>query len=202
MSSRRLWAYLRPSALGVLRLPSSRRSATRGLWILRPWLLALDHRRLVRASETASCWCQSSYSIAAVGVATGHRHHGRALVSPARGLRGPCSDSVRTCLRQAHRLPLGQVRARRTGDIATHLTSDATVIARVYEDCGLSWYSPRRSDCRPTLAILFAIDWRLGVIALSSLPLHALFATTKLRGTDTVVPAGACRTPLDACRPY
>ena len=176
--AKRLWAYMRPSAWDY----SVAIGATLGnsvIWIVRPWLLHLliddvfgqDNRGLLVPVLVA---------IGAVGVATaidatvGHWFHERAAQGAMLRLRS-------NVLRHAQRMPLGDVRARRTGDIAAHLTSDATVIARAYEDF-VSLVFAQAFRLPAYLAILFAIDWRLGLIALSSLPIHVLLST-RLRGT-------------------
>ena len=176
--AKRLWAYMRPSAWDY----SVAIGATLGnsvIWIVRPWLLHLliddvfgqDNRGLLVPVLVA---------IGAVGVATaidatvGHWFHERAAQGAMLRLRS-------NVLRHAQRMPLSEVRARRTGDIAAHLTSDATVIARAYEDV-VSLVFAQAFRLPAYLAILFAIDWRLGLIALSSLPIHVLLST-RLRGT-------------------
>ena len=176
--AKRLWAYMRPSAWDY----SVAIGATLGnsvIWIVRPWLLHLliddvfgqDNRGLLVPVLVA---------IGAVGVLTaidatvGHWFHERAAQGAMLRLRS-------NVLRHAQRMPLSEVRARRTGDIAAHLTSDATVIARAYEDF-VSLVFAQAFRLPAYLAILFAIDWRLGLIALSSLPIHVLLST-RLRGT-------------------
>ena len=176
--ARRLWAYMRPSAWEY----SVAIGATLGnsvIWIVRPWLLHLIVDD-VFGQGNRELLVPVLVAIGAVGVATaidatvGHWFHERAAQGAMLGLR---SD----VLRHAQRMPLSDVRARRTGDIAAHLTSDATVIARVYL-AFVSLVFAQAFRLPAYLAIMFAIDWRLGVIALSSLPIHVLMAT-RLRGT-------------------
>ena len=176
--ARRLWAYMRPSAWNY----SVAIGATLGnsvVWIVRPWLLHLIIDD-VFGQGNRDLLAPVLIAIGAVGVATainatvGHWFHERAAQGAMLGLR---SD----VLRHAQRMPLGEVRARRTGDIAAHLTSDTTVIARAYEDF-VSLVFAQAFRLPAYLAILFAIDWRLGAIALTSLPIHVLLST-RLRGT-------------------
>ena len=176
--AKRLWAYMRPSGWQYA-VAVGATIGNSGLWILRPWLLHLIIDD-VFGQGNRELLVPVLGLVAAVGVAraidttVGHWFHQRAAQGAMLRLR---SD----VLRHAQRMPLAEVRARRTGDIAAHLTSDATVIGRVYE-AAVSLVFAQAFRLPATLTILFAIDWRLGVIALSSLPIHALFAT-KLRGT-------------------
>ena len=176
--AKRLWAYMRPSTWEY----SVAIGATLGnsvIWIVRPWLLHLIIDD-VFGQGNRGLLVPVLVAIGAVGIGTainatvGHWFHERAAQGAMLRLR---SD----VLRHAQRMPLGDVRARRTGDIAAHLTSDTTVIARVYLDF-VSLVFAQAFRLPAYLAILFAIDWRLGVIALSSLPIHALLVT-RLRGT-------------------
>ena len=176
--ARRLWAYMRPSGWDY----SVAIGATLGnsvIWIVRPWLLHLIIDD-VFGQGNRGLLVPVLVAIGAVGILTaidatvGHWFHERAAQGAMLRLR---SD----VLRHAQRMPLSEVRARRTGDIAAHLSSDATVIAGVFLDF-VSLVFAQAFRLPAYLAILFAIDWRLGVIALSSLPLHALMAT-RLRGT-------------------
>ena len=176
--ARRLWAYMRPSGWDY----SVAIGATLGnsvIWIVRPWLLHLIIDD-VFGEGNRGLLVPVLVAIGAVGIMTaidttvGHWFHERAAQGAMLRLR---SD----VLRHAQRMPLSDVRARRTGDIAAHLTSDATVIAGVFLDF-VSLVFAQALRLPAYLAILFAIDWRLGLIALSSLPLHALMAT-RLRGT-------------------
>ncbi len=176
--AKRLWAYMRPSTWEY----SVAIGATLGnsvIWIVRPWLLHLIIDD-VFGQGNRELLVPVLVAIGAVGVVTaidatvGHWFHERAAQGAMLRLR---SD----VLRHAQRMPLSDVRARRTGDIAAHLTSDATVIARAYEDF-VSLVFAQAFRLPAYLAILFAIDWRLGLIALSSLPIHVLLST-KLRGT-------------------
>ena len=176
--AKRLWAYMRPSTWEY----SVAIGATLGnsvIWIVRPWLLHLIIDD-VFGQGNRGLLVPVLVAIGAVGIGTaidttvGHWFHERAAQGAMLRLR---SD----VLRHAQRMPLSDVRARRTGDIAAHLTSDTTVIARVYLDF-VSLVFAQAFRLPAYLAILFAIDWRLGVIALSSLPIHALLVT-RLRGT-------------------
>ncbi len=176
--ARRLWAYMRPSAWEY----SVAIGATLGnsvIWIVRPWLLHLIIDD-VFGQGNRGLLVPVLLAIGAVGVVTaidatvGHWFHERAAQGAMLGLR---SD----VLRHAQRMPLSDVRAHRTGDISAHLTSDATVIGRVYL-AFVSLVFAQAFRLPAYLAIMFAIDWRLGAIAVSSLPVHALMAT-RLRGT-------------------
>ena len=176
--AKRLWAYMRPSAWEY----AVAIGATLGnsvIWIVRPWLLHLIIDD-VFGQGNRGLLVPVLIALGAVGVVTaidatvGHWFHERAAQGAMLGLR---SD----VLRHAQRMPLSDVRARRTGDIAAHLTSDATVIGRVYL-AFVSLVFAQAFRLPAYLAIMFAIDWRLGVIAVSSLPIHALMAT-RLRGT-------------------
>ena len=176
--AKRLWAYMRPSARDY----SVAIGATLGnsvIWIVRPWLLHLIIDD-VFGQGNRGLLVPVLLAIGAVGVVTaidatiGHWFHERAAQGAMLGLR---SD----VLRHAQRMPLSDVRAHRTGDIAAHLTSDATVIGRVYL-AFVSLVFAQAFRLPAYLAILFAIDWRLGLIALSSLPIHVLLST-RLRGT-------------------
>ena len=176
--AKRLWAYMRPSGWQYA-VAVGATIGNSGLWILRPWLLHLIIDD-VFGQGNRELLVPVLGLVAVVGVAraidttVGHWFHQRAAQGAMLRLR---SD----VLRHAQRMPLGEVRARRTGDIAAHLTSDATVIARVYEAV-VSLVFAQAFRLPATLTIMFVIDWRLGVIALSSLPIHALLST-KLRGT-------------------
>ena len=176
--ARRLWAYMRPSTREYA-VAVAATIGNSGLWILRPWLLHLIIDD-VFGQRNRDLLVPVLVLVAVVGVAraidttVGHWFHQRAAQGAMLRLR---SD----VLRRAQRMPLSEVRARRTGDIAAHLTSDATVIARVYETV-VSLVFAQAFRLPATLTILFVIDWRLGVIAVGSLPIHALLAT-KLRGT-------------------
>ena len=176
--ARRLWAYMRPSAWEYLVAIG----ATLGnsvIWIARPWLLHLIIDD-VFGQGNRGLLVPVLVAIGAVGIAmainatVGFWFHQRAAQGAMLGLR---SD----VLRHALRMPLSDVRAHRTGDIAAHLTSDATVIGGVYL-AFVSLVFAQAFRLPAYLAIMFAIDWRLGVIALGSLPIHALMAT-RLRGT-------------------
>jgi len=176
--AKRLWAYMRPSAWEY----AVAIGATLGnsvIWIVRPWLLHLIIDD-VFGQGNRGLLVPVLIALGAVGVVTaidatvGHWFHERAAQGAMLGLR---SD----VLRHAQRMPLGDVRARRTGEIAAHLTSDATVIGRVYL-AFVSLVFAQAFRLPAYLAIMFAIDWRLGAIAVSSLPIHALMAT-RLRGT-------------------
>ena len=174
----RLWAYMRPSAWNY----SVAIGATLGnsvIWIVRPWLLHLiiddvfgqGNRGLLVPVLVAIGAVGITMAIAAT---VGFWFHQRAAQRAMLGLRSEV-------LRHALRMPLSHVRAHRTGDIAAHLTSDATVIGRVYL-AFVSLVFAQAFRLPAYLAIMFAIDWRLGVIAVSSLPIHVLMAT-RLRGT-------------------
>ncbi|MCY3912855.1 MAG: ABC transporter ATP-binding protein [Chloroflexi bacterium] len=176
--AKRLWAYMRPSAWDY----SVAIGATLGnsvIWIVRPWLLHLIIDD-VFGQGNRGLLVPVLVAIGAVGIAmaiaatVGFWAHQRAAQGAMLGLRTDV-------LQHAQRMPLSDVRAHRTGDIAAHLTSDATVIGRVYlAFVSLAFAQAFRLPAY--LAIMFAIEWRLGVIALSSLPIHVLLST-RLRGT-------------------
>ena len=195
--AKRLWAYMRPSTWEY----SVAIGATLGnsvIWIVRPWLLHLIIDD-VFGQGNRGLLVPVLVAIGAVGVVTaidatvGHWFHERAAQGAMLRLR---SD----VLRHAQRMPLSDVRARRTGDIAAHLTSDATVIARVYTRTSSRWCSPKPSAC-PRI-------WRscspsTGASA-SSRSVRSRSMRCCYRRSFAArhgQPAGACRTPLGGCRP-
>ena len=160
------------------------------------------HRRRVRPTETVDLLVP----VLVLAIARRWCRDGPLMPRSATGFmsarrKARCSGSAPMCCGMHNECHSSDVRARRAGDIAAHLTSDATVIA------------PRLPE--PVVSLVFAQAFRLaGLPWRSCSPLtgawapsrsaryhvHALMAT-RLRGTITVVPVGACRTPSGGCRP-
>ena len=146
--------------------------------ITRPWLLHVliddvfvkQDRDLLIPTLLGIAGCGVGLGIAAV---FGHWAHTRAA-------EGAMSRMRQDVLRQAQRIPIGALRGRRTGDIVSHLTADAAVISTVYLHAGSVLFA-QALRMPGYLVIMFAIDWRLGLIAVATLPIHALMAT-RVRG--------------------
>ena len=75
-------------------------------------------------------------------------------------------------LHHAHRLPLISLRRYRTGEVVAHFTSDATAIGGVYQQV---FSNGALSSLRVVgvVAIIFAVDWRFGLLAAALIPLYA-----------------------------
>ncbi len=76
-------------------------------------------------------------------------------------------------LHHTHRLPLTSLRQRRTGDIVAHFTSDATAIGGVYRHVFAEGALPGLR-VMAVVAIILAVDWRFGLLAVSLIPFYAL----------------------------
>ena len=83
-------------------------------------------------------------------------------------------------LQHTHRLPLTSLREHRTGDVVAHFTSDATAIGgiyqRVFADGAIS-----SLRVMAVVAIVFAVDWRFGLLAAALIPVYA-FLPVLLQG--------------------
>ena len=75
-------------------------------------------------------------------------------------------------LHHAHRLPLISLRRYRTGEVVAHFTSDATAIGGVYQQV---FSNGAISSLRVVgvVAIIFAVDWRFGLLAAALIPFYA-----------------------------
>lgn len=173
----RLWAYLRGSRLDYA-VAAAVTAGNSAVMITRPWLLHVliddvfgkQDRGLLMPTLLGIAGCGVGLGIAAV---FGHWAHTRAA-------EGAMSRMRQDVLRQAQRIPIGALRGRRTGDIVSHLTADAAVISTVYLHAGSVLFA-QALRMPGYLVIMFAIDWRLGLIAVATLPIHALMAT-RVRG--------------------
>ena len=173
----RLWAYLRGSRLDYA-IAAAVTAGNSAVMITRPWLLHVliddvfgkQDRGLLIPTLLGIAGCGVGLGIAAV---FGHWFHTRAA-------EGAMARMRQDILRQAQRIPIGALRGRRTGDIVSHLTADAAVISTVYLHAGSVLFA-QALRMPGYLVIMFAIDWRLGLIAVATLPIHALMAT-RVRG--------------------
>ena len=75
-------------------------------------------------------------------------------------------------LRHAHRLPLISLRRHRTGEVVAHFTSDATAIGGVYQRV-FSEGAISSLRVLAVVAIIFAVDWRFGLLAAALIPFYA-----------------------------
>ena len=174
---RRLWEYLRGSR-GDYAVAAAVTIGNSAVMITRPWLLhvLIDD---VFGRQDRSLLLPTLLGIGGLGVGLGLA----AVIGNwfhTRAAEGAMSRMREDVLRQAQRMPIGDLRGRRTGDIVAYLTTDAAVVARVYMHAGSLLFAPGLR-LPAYLIIMFAIDWRLGLIAAASLPLHVLMAT-RLQG--------------------
>jgi len=173
----RLWAYLRGSRVDYA-IAAAVTAGNSAVMITRPWLLHVliddvfgrQDRALLIPTLLGIAGCGVGLGLAAV---FGHWAHTRAA-------EGAMSRMRQDILRQAQRIPIGALRGRRTGEIVSHLTADAAVISTVYLHAGSLLFA-QALRMPGYLVIMFAIDWRLGLIAVATLPIHALMAT-RVRG--------------------
>ncbi|MCY3912858.1 MAG: ABC transporter ATP-binding protein [Chloroflexi bacterium] len=86
----------------------------------------------------------------------------------------------REVLHHAHRLPLISLRRYRTGEVVAHFTSDATAIGGVYQRV-FSEFSISSLRVLAVVAIIFAVDWRFGLLAAALIPFYA-FLPVLMRG--------------------
>ena len=75
-------------------------------------------------------------------------------------------------LHHAHRLPLTSLRQHRTGDVVAHFTSDATAMGGVYQRV-FSEGAISSLRVLAIVAIIFAVDWRFGLLAAALIPFYA-----------------------------
>ena len=175
--ARRLWAYLRGSRADYA-VAAAVTVGNSAVMITRPWLLhvLIDD---VFGKQDRALLLPTLLGIGGLGVGLGlaavfgHWFHTRAA-------EGAMSRMREDVLRQAQRMPIGDLRQRRTGDIVAHLTTDAAVVARVYLHAG-SLVFAQALRLPAYLIIMTLVDWRLGLIAVAALPLHAVMAT-RLKG--------------------
>ena len=83
-------------------------------------------------------------------------------------------------LLHTHRLPLTSLRRHRTGDVVAHFTSDSTAIGGVYRHVFAEGVLPGLRVIA-VVAIIFAVDWRFGLLAVALIPFYA-FLPVLLRG--------------------
>ncbi len=175
--ARRLWAYLRGSRADYA-VAAAVTAGNSAVMITRPWLLHVliddvfgrQDRSLLLPTLLGIGGLAAGLGLAAV---FGHWFHTRAA-------EGAMSRMREDVLRQAQRMPIGDLRQRRTGDIVAHLTTDAAVVARAYLHAG-SLVFAQALRLPAYLIIMSLVDWRLGLIAVAALPLHALMVT-RLKG--------------------
>ena len=75
-------------------------------------------------------------------------------------------------LHHVHRLPLISLRRHRTGEVVAHFTSDATAIGGVYQHV-FSEFTISSLRVLAVVAIIFAVDWRFGLLAAALIPFYA-----------------------------
>ena len=175
--ARRLWGYLRGSRLAYAGA-AAMTGGNSAVLLTRPWLLHVliddvfgrQDRSLLIPTLLGIAGCGVALGLAAV---FGHWFHTLAA-------EGAMSRMRRDVLLQAQRIPIGDLRGRRTGDIVSHLTADAAVISTGYLHA-VSVVFANALRLPGYLVIMFLIDWRLGLITVATLPIHALMAT-RVRG--------------------
>ena len=89
-------------------------------------------------------------------------------------------------LHHTHRLPLTSLREHRTGDVVAHFTSDATAIGGVYQRV-FSGSAIPIMRVLAVVAIIFAVDWRFGLLAVALIPFYAFLPVLlqgKVRGAS------------------
>ena len=173
----RLWGYLRGWRLDYAGA-AAMTAGNSAVLLTRPWLLHVliddvfgkQDRGLLIPTLLGIAGCGVALGLAAV---FGHWFHTRAA-------EGAMSRMRQEVLQQAQRIPIGDLRGRRTGDIVSHLTADAAVISTVYLHA-VSVVCANALRLPGYLVIMFVIDWRLGLITVATLPIHALMAT-RVRG--------------------
>ena len=173
----RLWGYLRGWRLDYAGA-AAMTAGNSAVLLTRPWLLHVliddvfgkQDRGLLIPTLLGIAGCGVALGLAAV---FGHWFHTRAA-------EGAMSRMRQEVLQQAQRIPIGDLRGRRTGDIVSHLTADAAVISTVYLHA-VSVVCANALRLPGYLVIMFVIDWRLGLITVATLPIHALLAT-RVRG--------------------
>ena len=156
--ARRLWAYLRGSRADYA-VAAAVTVGNSAVMITRPWLLhvLIDD---VFGKQDRALLLPTLLGIGGLGVGLGlaavfgHWFHTRAA-------EGAMSRMREDVLRQAQRMPIGDLRQRRTGDIVAHLTTDAAVVARVYLHAG-SLVFAQALRLPAYLIIMTLVDWRLG----------------------------------------
>ncbi len=173
----RLWGYLRGWRLDYAGA-AAMTAGNSAVLLTRPWLLHVliddvfgkQDRGLLIPTLLGIAGCGVALGLAAV---FGHWFHTRAA-------EGAMSRMRQEVLQQAQRIPIGDLRGRRTGDVVSHLTADAAVISTVYLHA-VSVVCANALRLPGYLVIMFVIDWRLGLITVATLPIHALMAT-RVRG--------------------
>ena len=148
--------------------------ANSAILITRPWLLHVLIDDVFGQGDRALL-IPTLAGIAGLGLAFGM---GAVLghLLYTRAAQGAVTELRAEVLRHAHRLSLRDLRSRRTGEIVALVTSDAEVASGYYMD-SVSLVFAQLFRLLAYLVIPFAIDWRLGLVALASVPLHALLAT-------------------------
>ena len=169
----RLMGYLRPYFRGES-IAVVATAAISANMLIRPWLLRVLVDDVFGGGDRALL-APTLAGLAGLGLAMGlsaviaHVFYARAAEGAMFGLR----EDV---LRHAYCLSLPRLRRRRTGDVVAHLTADATEVSKAYE-LMFSLGAGPVIRLPGYLIILFAMDWRLGLIAAASLPLRALLPT-------------------------
>lgn len=166
---RRLLGYARPYWLtGALATAAA--TAVAALALARPWLFKLLFDEVFGQGDEAllAPVLVGMVALEAVLVGLGYAaEYGYARVGER------AMNLLRTgILHHAHRLPLISLRRHRTGEVVAHFTSDATAIGGVYQhvfsDGALSGFR-----VVAVVAIIFAVDWRFGLLAAALIPFYA-----------------------------
>ncbi len=166
---RRLLGYARPFWLtGALATASAAAAAV--LVLARPWLIKLlvDDVFGQRNEALLAPVLVAMFALEAVLAGLGYAaEYGYARVGER------AMNHLRTgILHHAHRLPLISLRRHRTGDVVAHFTSDATAIGGVYQHV-FSEFTISSLRVLAVVAIIFAVDWRFGLLAAALIPFYA-----------------------------
>ena len=180
---RRLLGYARPFWLtGALATAAAAAAAV--LVLARPWLIKLLVDDVFGQGNEAllAPVLVAMFALEAVLAGLGYAaEYGYARVGER------AMNLLRTgILHHAHRLPLISLRRHRTGEVVAHFTSDATAIGGVYQHV---FSEGALSSLRvvAVVAIIFAVDWRFGLLAAALIPFYAFLPVLmqgKLQGAS------------------
>ena len=183
---RRLLGYARPYWLtGALATAAA--TAVAALALARPWLFKLLVDDVFGQGDEAllAPVLVAMFALEAVLVGLGcAAEYGYSRVGER------AMNLLRTgILHHANRLPLFSLRRHRTGEVVAHFTSDATAIGGVYQHV---FSNGALSSLRvvAVVAIIFAVDWRFGILAAALIPFYAFLPVLmqgRVQGASQVV---------------
>lgn len=176
---RTLWPYVRPYWRGFI-IPILAITASSAVSLLKPWpfKFLIDNvlkqgQPLGQPSTVMSLIALVAGSIVAIAVLQGLLSYGKEVFLSAMGQR--VAFALRSALfSHIQRLPLAFHDQQRTGDLITRVTSDVTKVQELVTDGLLVGGITNVLQLAGMLIVMLVIDWKLGLIAMLSVPMLLL----------------------------